>query len=295
MLTPGLAVIAAKKGNWKSLFALQAAYALVKGEKFLRHTVPQATKVLYLSLELDRIALSERAQRMGPVPEGLDVLFSFSRGEDAIQDLEALIVGCGYGVIFVDMGAAIFPQGADFISYQEVTQFLLKLRKLGQEHNCCICLILHSPKGERADFADSVLGSVGFQGQADSIIYLDRKRGERVAKVFIIGNHGEDEVFKVTLGENLQINLVEDTDCVSFLPSESEAVLQALKKFTLPVSPLELVATLGRPKTAKEANRVRDTLNRLIGKGYVKKVGRGAYLAIDTSQQAFVPAEDIVV
>ena len=282
LFTFGLSIIAAKKANWKSLFALQSAYAIAAGIPFLGKTVPQAVKVLYLALELDKIAMSERAQRRGPAPAGLDILFTFTRGPEAIADLDALIMARGYKVIFIDMAAAILPGGTDGNAYDQVTGFLLQLRRLAQERESCIVLLLHSPKSEKTDFADAVLGSVGFGGQADSIIFLDRKRGDNVAKVLITGNHGSDSVFKIIMDENLNLSRFDDGGKASFLSAETDAVLTTLRQFPDGTSPAKLGAIMG--KTPDQFNTVRMALSRLVEKGLVYKAGRGNYHAYATNQ-----------
>jgi hypothetical protein len=283
LFTFGLSIIAAKKANWKSLLALQAAYGIAAGIPFLGKSVPQAVKVLYLALELDKIAMSERAQRLGPAPEGLDILFTFSRGPEAIADLDALLTARDYKVIFVDMAAAILPGGTDGNQYDQVTGFLLQLRRLAQKRQACIVLLLHSPKSEKTDFADAVLGSVGFGGQADSIIFIDRKRGENVARVLCTGNHGSDSVFKIRMDKTLRLSLFDDGGHESFLPPEADAVLRALQQFPDGTSPAKLAASMGKIGE-KAAESVRVALYRLVDKGFAHKTGRGVYCAFKTNQ-----------
>jgi hypothetical protein len=237
---------------------------------------------LYLALELDVIAMSERAQRIGPVPSALDVLFTFRRGEEAVADLDALITARGYRVIFADMAAAVLPHGTDGNQYDQVTDFLLRLRRLAQAREACIVLLLHSPKAEKTDFADAVLGSVGFGGQADSIIFIDRKRGENVARVLCTGNHGRDSVFKIALDDNLRLSLTEGSPEASFLSPETEAVLQALRLYPDGASPSTITAGMGKP--TEHANAVRMALTRLVEKGLAYKSARGQYRATTTAQ-----------
>jgi len=288
LFTVGLAIVAAKKGNWKSLFALQAAYSVAAGQSFLDHYVPQAHHTLYLALELDEIAIGERAEKIGEPPAGLDVLFNFPRGSDAIRDMEALLLSHGYRFIVVDMAAAILPHDTDGNAYDAVTGFLLQLRRLGQHYGACIVLLLHSPKAEKADFADAVLGSVGFGGQADSIVFLDRKRGHNVARVLATGNHGRDQAFKIKLDERtLRLSLAdegEDDAGASFLPPEEDNVLSALKRFPSGIGPTGLALAMNRPATEASTNAIRNTLSRLVDKGLASRPRRGVYVSTETMQ-----------
>jgi hypothetical protein len=276
VLTTGLGVIAAKKGCYKSWLSLQLAYAIAQGTPFLEKTTHKAS-VLYMALELDNIAMSERCRKIGTAPAGLDVLFNFTRGDDALKDMEALLAAKEYRFIVVDMLPAILPKGVDGNSYDAITDFMLSLRRLAQSYSACILSLLHSGKSERVDFVDSVLGSTGFAGQADTVIVLDRKRGDTTVKFMSSGNHGRDCCMKIEVGEDMIMHRVEDDDeDGKFLSQSSEQIYTLLKDNY----PQGATATVLSGVTGKSADAVRKILTRqLVTRGFVEQTGRGVYKA----------------
>lgn len=276
MLTTGVSVLAAKKGHWKSLLALQLAYAVAAGRPFLNRAVARAN-VLYAALELDSIAMSERAKRCGPAPSGLDVLFSFRRGDGALVDLEALVLSRGYGLVILDMLPALLPAGFDGNAYEQVTHFMLALRRLAQRYSLSILALTHSPKSSRDDFADAVIGSVGFAGQADSIIFLERKRGDNTAKLFSTGNHGRDQSMKIALDPETLVLTVTD-EGASFLSTEREAVQAVLRKHPDGISTTDVSGIVG-----KTFDATRKILARMVDEGQAQRIRPGVFTLPDDS------------
>ena len=277
IFTTGLAIIAAKKGLLKSWLALRLGIAMSAGLPFLGRCTKKAS-ILFLALELDEIAIAERARLCGDVRGCFDVLFSFRRGNDALSDLAALVDARGYNVIFVDMLPAILPAGVDGNGYAEVTAFMLQLRRFAQSREVSIVCLLHAGKAPREDFADAVMGSTGFAGQADTVAVLQRKRGDSVLKFLSTGNHGKDQAFKIRIGENVNMELVEESELerqAAYLSAEQERVLMTMTEFYPEgTTPTVLAGVLG-----KTSDAVRIQLNRLIERGAVERIGRGVYQA----------------
>jgi RecA-family ATPase len=277
IFTTGLSIIAAKKGLLKSWLALRLGIALADGRPFLGKCTRKAN-VLYLALELDEIAIAERARLCGDVRGCFDVLFSFRRGHDALVDLAALVDARGYRVVIVDMLPAILPAGTDGNAYDEVTSFMLELRRFAQSRELSIICLLHAGKTAREDFADAVMGSTGFAGQADTVAVLQRKRGDSVLKFLSTGNHGADQAFKIRIGENVSMEILEESELekqTAYLSAEQERVLMTMTEFYPEgVTPVVLAGVLG-----KTSDAVRIQLNRLIERGAVKRIGRGVYQA----------------
>lgn len=275
IFTTGLAIIAAKKGLLKSWLALRLGIALSSGLPFLGKCTKKAN-VLYLALELDEIAIAERARLCGDVRGCFDVLFSFRRGNDALSDLAALVDARGYNVVVVDMLPAILPAGTDGNGYDEVTTFMLQLRRFAQSRELSIICLLHAGKAPREDFADAVLGSTGFAGQADTVAVLQRKRGDNVLKFLSTGNHGKDQAFKIRIGENVSMELVEESELekkTAYLSAEQERIITTIaENYPNGTTPTVLAGVLG-----KSVQSIRVTLSRMVEAGAVERFERGKY------------------
>jgi len=269
MLTPGFNLLIAKKGIGKSFFALQAAVAVASGKPFLGRKTIQSP-VLLVTTEIDRIALHERIQRFGELPSQLFVAYGWTVGDQALYDAEVVIKEHGIRVLIFDMFLPVIPAGMDTNSY-DTSAFFLKFRLMAQRHEAAIIAIWHSGKAERTDFMDAAIGTTGLLGQSDSVLSLDRKRGESGGKLYIGGNHGAEEVLSLTF-ENCTWNLGEGT--ASFLGSKDEELLNALKKYPAGESYATVAALINRGKEATRA-----ALIRLEDRGLVTKTGRGIYVA----------------
>jgi hypothetical protein len=268
MVTAGLCIVSARKGLGKSFFALQAGAAIASGGTFLGQHA-ERSRVLYVPLELDRVALHERLTKMPPSPEGLDVVYSWPRGDAALELLEAAIEQGGYKVIIVDMLGGILPNDAETNSY-DLSPWLLELRRVALRAGAAIVALHHATKGDSGDPVSNLMGTSAFGGQADSIIAIDRKRGESGAKIYIAGNHGRDRT------------IVARFDDCRWIPADEEAVdsprlgeAEGKVLAILGAHPEGLSATVLGATMAKNPNWIRAVLSKLAARGLVIK--RGAY------------------
>jgi hypothetical protein len=264
MLTPGFAILSAKKGIGKSFFALEAAYAIAAGSPFLDRATTRA-KVLYVPFELDRTAMHERALRLGPCPADVLVSYGWSSGTEAIADAEAAIVEHGVKVIVFDMFQAVLPAGLETNSYDSSPVFL-SWRRMALQHGAAVIAVWHSGKGDREDPMLGPIGSTGLVGQADCVLALDRKRGENVAKLFIGGNHGHEETLSVSFDDCRWTLLGQGKEAPQLAASDS-AVVQLLEAHPEGLSATTIAGTLGRPSSAA----ARASLSRLALRGLVVK------------------------
>jgi hypothetical protein len=265
VIPAGLAMLQARKGLGKSFFALQAAAAVASGGRFLGLITTQA-RVLLVMLELDRIALHERSRRMPPLPEGLDVVYSWPRGETALEYLEAA-VAAGYLFIVVDMLGGILPLDVETNSY-DLTPWLLRLRHIALDNGAAILALHHSIKGDSGDPVTNLMGSTAFGGQADSIISIERKRGESGAKIYVAGNHGRERVISARFDDCRWIPVdEEDGQEGPRLTDGDTAVVRVLQAHPVGLSASTIAGTLG-----KSAGAVRACLSRLAARGLVLKI-----------------------
>jgi hypothetical protein len=269
MVTLGMDILTARKGMGKSLAAIQAGAAIASGGTFLNRGTTKA-RVLYVALELDRLAIHERLARMNPLPDdGMDFVYNWPRGDEALDLLEASVTEGGYRVVIIDMLAGILPPNAETNSY-DLSPFLSRLRHIGLDHGAAIIALHHSIKGDTGDAVSNMMGTTAFGGQADSIIAIDRKRGESGAKITVAGNHGRDLTLRVQL----------DTSSCRWVPlgeaedegprlTEADAILvNVLEKHLEGLSASTLAATIG-----KAPNAARAGLSRLAQRGLVIKEG----------------------
>jgi len=266
MITSGFNLIIAKKAIGKSFFVLDMAVAIAGGDYFLGRSTTE-TGVLYVPTELDRIAMHERIQEFGKLPENLFIHYSWSTGQQALTDAENVLRSGFIKVLIFDMFLPIVPE-VETNAYESSAVYL-RWRQLAQKYEAALICLWHSGKAVRADFMDAAIGTTGLIGQSDSIISLDRKRGEAAGKLFIGGNHGTEAVIKVFF-ENRHWHLVAG-DGEDFL-STGDTELLELVNTRGQTTPTTAAAVTGRTYDA-----VRVALAGLYERGVIEKTGRGIY------------------
>lgn len=275
--TVGIFLIVGKKACFKSWFALWLLWHKVAGLPFLGRTTKRVAG-LYCALELDAIAMAERAKRLPPVDGILDVIFSLPRGQAALETLESLMIARGYRVIVIDMLPAILPADIDANGYTETTVFMLALRRLAQKYSACFVCLMHAGKAERVDYVDSVIGSTAYAGQADTVAVLSRKRKESVIQLSASGNHGKDSFLTIKVNDDLSLELSDDpeTETAAGMSPDALRLVSTLRdSYPNGASPLILSSVLGKP-----SETIRQSLLRLCDKGIVERSGRGNYRAV---------------
>ena len=286
MITVGLTIISARKGLGKTFLALQMAIAITAGALFLGFRTEHA-KVLYIALELDRIAMHERLLRFPALADGLDVVYDWPRGVKGLELLKAAVIEGRYGVIYVDMIAGILPPDAETNSY-DLSPFLADLRHIALDNGVAIVALHHSIKGDSGDPVSNLMGSTAFGAQADSIITIERKRGEPGTKIYVNGNHGQERTIRARFDDCRWIPEGEIDDA-PHIPESDGAVLRVLEAHLEGIAASVLAATVG-----KAPNSIRASLSRLAERGLAVKRERlwyprtaphksaqGAFSAID--------------
>ncbi|HUX37854.1 MAG TPA: AAA family ATPase, partial [Rectinemataceae bacterium] len=98
----GLVTLTAGKANGKTLLWMQGALAIGSGKPWLGRNTMQS-KVIFIELELRPKTLQKRFMQMGVAePVGVDFVSEWSKGEEAVRDLEAAF-SLGYRVAILDV------------------------------------------------------------------------------------------------------------------------------------------------------------------------------------------------
>jgi hypothetical protein len=90
-------------------------------------------------------------------------------------------------LIVVDTLVRIRPRGRTRDAYQADADSLEQLQHLAGEHNIAVVVVHHTRKATADDWLDSVSGTAGLTGAADSVLVLKRDRGQADAFLFGTG------------------------------------------------------------------------------------------------------------
>jgi len=295
LIAEGLTVLAGRPKFGKSWVALQMALAVAYGGRALSQINVDQGEALYLGLEDNERRLQARLRLVvgsGPKPKLLEAQAEWPRlDEGGMEALEAWLDEHPRArLVVLDTWTNIRskpPKGSD--AYFEDTNAARKVKRLADERHIAIIVLHHTRKpfmgGSVSDFLDEVLGSSGLTAAADSILVLQRRRGERNGILHMTGRD--------ILEESRALEW-DDATCWSLGGSAEEAkvsrerreVLDALRLLDEPSTPTELSVQLSR-----NVNTVKKLLWQMSRDAQVMSDGRGHYSApipVDAGYMAHV-------
>ena len=189
VLCEGLTIKAGRPKLGKSWAVLDWAIA-VSGDRPAFGSVDCETgDVLFIALEDSKRRLRSRLQKLGANPnERLKLCVEWPRiDEGGIEAIKAwLDKHPDARLIVIDTLAKIRPKGiSNKDAYQADADALTELHKLANARAVAIVVVHHTRKAAADDWLDSVAGTTGLTGVADSTLVLKRERGQ--ADAFLLG------------------------------------------------------------------------------------------------------------
>ena len=192
----------------KSWMLLLWATLIASGYPVFRHTVKQVP-VLYYTLEDSVKRCKFRLNKLNPpgLPWPKDLYFSeMSGGTVGIaNDINAVKAR----VVIVDTFGA-FSTVKDGNDYYETTRIIRELKDIADTMQVAIIVVHHTKKSTREsdDWTTDIMGSQGLIGAADTVISLQRKRGNDKATLAITGRDITDNYIKIKWNDGYW-----ETDC----------------------------------------------------------------------------------
>jgi len=202
LVPEGTTLLAGPPKLGKSWFVLDLAISVATGRPFLGAPTI-AGDVLVLALEDNARRLQGRTKAIlgkTPLPPA-DALRFRTMAPPLGGGLESVINSWACSVpaprlVVIDTLGRVQGRSADTNGYSSAVGEIGSLQALSTAHNMAIVLVTHTRKvsdTQGADFLESVLGSQGLAGTADSILVLRRKRGEDTGTLYVTGREIKDE------------------------------------------------------------------------------------------------------
>lgn len=184
----GIAMIYAERGIGKTHVAMNVAYAVASGGKFLRWQAPKPRRVLFIDGEMPAAALQERARMIGQSCDkyiadsqffrllpldlqdlGVSLNLALPKAQEAVerQLMDAELVVLDNISTLVNGG-----DENDANSWDAMQQWLLKLRRMGKT----VLLIHHAGRGGNAR------GTSKREDVLDTAIHLKRPEGYELSQ-----------------------------------------------------------------------------------------------------------------
>jgi DNA-binding transcriptional ArsR family regulator len=273
LVPEGLGILVGKPKTGKSFLALNIAASVSAGSTVLGERV-ERRRVLYLSLEDTFRRIKQRLGMIGAIPtDRLHFYTSWGLGEKALEQLRLFLAHFqDTGLVIIDTLSRIrAPVRGDTNSYQEDYKFMTPIKTLADGKGVSILLVHHTRKQEADDWMDAASGTTGITGAADTILLLNRGRGEVDAVLSASGRDFQER--EVALRFEQSKGWIAMGPAGNYRDSvERQQILKAVKDMPPDVSANELAAITG-----KKSNTITRQLRALEKDGKIKRVRTGRY------------------
>jgi hypothetical protein len=273
----------------KSWLVLACALAKAAGGVALNAIPVDPSPVLYLALEDGDRRMQSRCRILledGPIPAAFDYLTRVESGH-VIETITAWLArhpGAAPFVILDTLGKVMPPASAGESAYQRDYRIASALKHLADsEPGSSVLVNHHDRKAVADDFIDSVSGTHGLAGAADTTIVLVRSRSESHGLIKITGRDIPEGEYAVRFdrGSTWQLDGRDLDDAarnartraaMAGLGDRAAEIIAFVADHPEGVGPTETAAAIGiEPKHAGTY------LARLADSGRIVKAGRGIY------------------
>jgi hypothetical protein len=277
-ISEGVTIFAGKPKIGKSWLLYDVCLACTADRFVLGDIKPVQGDVLYLALEDSRRRLKKRLQKLLPFgewPKRLTLTTQWRKADEGgIKDIEEWCDGAPDPVLIVIDTLERFRPVAKSHSaaYSNDYVAISELQRVAHKRGIAIVVIHHVRKMEADDPFDTVSGTNGLTGAADTILVLKRQAGN-----VTLHARGRDIEEKETAcqfnKDTCRWTLLGEADAVH-TSSERTAVIEALRVAdTGGMHILDVMAATGR----SDRNALDQLLYKMLRDGALVRVKRGVY------------------
>jgi hypothetical protein len=182
LIPEGLTLLAGRPKIGKSWFALEVAVAIAGGGQCLGIKEPLQGEVLYLALEDNRRRLKKRMSQLlgdAPWPAKLTLTTDWNPlNQGGVNDIEAWVDSVpDPRLVIVDTLAGVKPPTGNKRAYEEDYASLVPLHRLANDKAIGVLVLHHQRKLAADDPFDTISGTLGLTGRADTLMVLARSGG----------------------------------------------------------------------------------------------------------------------
>jgi RecA-family ATPase len=280
LIPEGLSILSGKPKIGKSIISVNLAVAVATGGDALGKIPVEKYGVLYIALEDTPRRLQKRFRKVlknGEPPDNLFVITSFKPiKEGGLDQLDNwLNQHEDVKFVIIDTLARIKgPSKSNGDLYREDYQSIVSIKKIADCHRIAILLIHHTRKAESEDIYDTVLGTTGITGAADTVIVLEKEthgitwhvRGRDVEEAKLTIEFDSINMGFILVGDAREYSLTnERKEIVTLL--RGNGVAMKLKDIANAIS--------------KKSSNVRHLLKKLVEDGFVRQPKQGEYIIDD--------------
>jgi hypothetical protein len=278
IIPEGLTILAGRPKIGKSWMALDLAIGIPAGKPVLGGVHVEQGDVLYCCLEDNPRRLKRRVTKLlgafgDEWPERLTLATRWQRlDEGGVDDIEAWCSTVAKPrLVLLDTLAGVRPArvGSDTL-YDGDYKALRDVHRLANDRGIGVVALHHTRKMEADDPVDTISGSLGLAGAADTCLIL--ARSSKGTTLYIRGRDIEEGERAIMFGsENCKWTLLGDAAEV-YRSDTRTKILKALSEAQDLIGPAEIAAVTGIQR-----NTVDVTLHRMAADCEVVQVRRGRY------------------
>jgi hypothetical protein len=290
LIPEGLSIIAGRPKIGKSWLALDVGIAVAAGRFCLGDRKPVQGDVLYAALEDNPRRLQRRIDKLlSPFaeswPDRLKLATQWKRlDKGGVQDIEQWIESVELPrLVILDTLAGVRPIRTTH-GYTEDYESLSDLHRLVNERGVGVAVLHHVRKAEAEDPIDSVSGTLGLSGCADTILVLNRS--PQGTSLYLRGRDIEEAEHAVSFDKHT---------CRWTILGEASEIRRSNERSRI-LAFLEAASELMGPKAIADGakmqkNNVDQLLHKMVQDGQVIKAGPGQYRHPDRTELSSQPSK----
>ena len=274
LIPEGLTILAGRPKIGKSWMVLDLALGVATGQTVLGNVVVAQGDVLYCALEDNPRRLQRRLRKLGTEwPDRLTLATRWRRlDQGGVEDIEDWCDTVKEPrLVLLDTLAGVRPtrNGSDTL-YEGDYKALRDIHAFANERGMGVVALHHTRKMEADDPVDTISGSLGLAGAADTCLIL--ARGPKGASLYVRGRDVEECEHAVIFGSgNCRWTLLGEASDV-YQSDTRTLILKALEEATDVMGPQDIASVVGCQR-----NAVDQALHRMGADGQVIQVRRGRW------------------
>lgn len=289
ILPPGLTLLAGPPKVGKSWLLLNWGLSSASGGRALGKLSVKVRPVFYLALEDGDRRMQDRCRIVDPrgrIPGLFRYVTRLSTPDLALPTIAAFLTLYGEDkpmVILDTLGKVMPPARAGETTYSRDYRIASAVKSYADAHPGSVIVINHhTRKAEAADFVDTMSGTHGLAGAADTLITVTRARNEREAIINVTGRDVQEGAYALDFDQGVW-TLAGDTLSESARAAAARRatagvgdrmadVITLVVEAPAAVSPAEVADKLSMTKNAAGTY-----LRRATDAGRLRKLARGLY------------------
>ena len=257
LIAEGLSILAGKPKFGKSWLVLGLGIAVACGGKLFGQIALEPGEVLYLALEDGPRRLKKRILSIlcgGPAPENLHFFTQWPRmDEGGLKLLDDWMNEKPHTrLVVIDTLAKLWPRAlsrnGNETLYTRDYDVISNLKAIADLHNISIVGVHHLRKAVAEDPLEQISGSMGISGAADSLMVLQKVRGQADATLLCCGRDIEERTLALRFDSSITNWALLGEAEPYRRGREQSALLKIIRQQSGPVSVTDLIEISGKQK-----------------------------------------------